>query len=321
MLVGMPVGTPIGTPIALWDPRHSDACLARPMNISTVSAPRLLTVEPGANRLLGALPAADLQRWRPHLELVGLPAGTALSRVGEVPCHVYFPTTASVSLMHTTRDGDSLEILAVGQEGMVGLHAIMGGGAATEGAVVRLGGHGFRVSQAWLRSEFHDSDAVMGLVLRYAQTVLTHTAQSAVCNTHHSLEQRLCRCLLSSFDHGHGAPMNLTHECLSCMLGVRREGVTGAALKLQRAGVIHYARGRVAVVDRPSLEARSCECYRLVKSVYERLLPGSSPFTRLSRPMDMPAAPAAAAWSPGAHLAGPSRAQAPAPSQRSAQAR
>lgn len=278
------------------------------MNISPVACPRSSTVEPTESRLLGALPAADLQRWRPHLELVSLVAGTTLSRGGAFPDYVYFPTTASVSLMHTTRDGDSLEVLAIGNEGMVGLQAIMGGGAAAEGAVVRLGGHGYRVSKAWMHSEFHDSAAVMGLVLRYAQTVMTHTAQSAVCNSHHSLEQRLCRCLLSTFDHGQGAPMNLTHEALSYMLGVRREGVTGVALKLQRAGVIHYARGRVAVVDRHSLEARSCECYRVVKTVYDRLLPGSSPFTNLaSRQGEVPLA-ANAAWAPVAHLAGQRRA-------------
>lgn len=280
------------------------------MNTYPAAGSRSSAADVRENRLLGALPAADLQRWQPHLEPVDLVAGAPLSRAGECPAFVVFPTTASVSLMHTTRDGDSLEILATGNEGMVGLQSILGGGAVLEGTVVRVAGQGYRVSKAWMQSEFHGCAAVMDLVLRYAQTVMTHTAQAAVCNTHHSLEQRLCRCLLSTFDHGHGAPMKLTHEGLSGMLGVRREGVTSAATKLQRADVIHYARGRVAVVDRHALEALSCECYRLVKTFYDRMLPNSTPSTSLAtRPHDA-GRPAHAPWAASARLPGHHRAYA-----------
>ena len=275
------------------------------MNTYPDSGMRSSTTEPIENRLLAALPEADLQRWRPHVQPVSLPAGTSLTHAGDSSACVVFPTTASVSLMHTTRDGESLEILAIGNEGMVGLQAILGGGSALAGALVRVGGEGYRVSKAWIQRELHGCSAVMGLMLRYAQTMMAHTTQAAVCNSHHSLEQRLCRCLLSTFDHGQGAPLHLTHESLSGMLGVRREGVTCAALKLQRAGVIHYARGRMAVVDRTALEARSCECYRIVKTAYDRMLPGAHPFTTLaSRPPEvLRVAPAAhAAWATVKHV-------------------
>ena len=272
------------------------------MNTSLAAGPRSLPIDPTDSRLLGALPAADLQRWLPHLEPVSLPAGTLLPRGRHSLGHVYFPTTASISVMHTTCEGDSLEIVAIGNEGMVGLQVIMGGGSALDAAEVRLGGHGYRVRKDWLHSEFHQCAAVLGLLLRYTQTLMTHTARSAVCNTHHSLEQRLCRCLLGTLDRSRDASINLTHESLSNMLGVRREGVTGVAGKLQRAGVIDCHRGRVIVVDRPALEARSCECYRIVKAEYDRLLSAPAPFVHRApwQTVVPPAAPTP--WAQSAHL-------------------
>ena len=271
-----PAGVTPGAPIAVFPVRRFDARVALPMKMLPASYLHGLTVEPRNNRLLGALPVGDLQRWRPHLELVNMPAGTSLCRGGEHPNHVYFPTTASVSMLHTTSAGDSVEVVAIGSEGVVGIPVIMGGGFTLGDAVVRTGGHGFRLHSRWMQSEFHDCPAVMKLLLRYTQALMNHTAQAALCNKHHSLEQRLCRCLLGSLDGVRGASLNLTHEGLSGMLGVRREGVTCSALKLQRAGMIDYTRGRVAVIDRRALEALSCECYAVVKHEYDRFLPGSS---------------------------------------------
>lgn len=282
------------------------------MNTSLAAGPRSLPVDPTDSRLLGALPAADLQRWLPHLEPVSLPAGTLLPRGRQSPGHVYFPTTASISIMHTTCEGDSLEIVAIGNEGLVGLRAIMGGGSALDSAEVRVGGEGYRVRKDWVHSEFHHSAAVMELLLRYTQTLMTHTAQSAVCNTHHSLEQRLCRCLLGTVDRSRDASMNLTHESLSYMLGVRREGVTSVAGKLQRAGEIDYHRGRMTVVDCPALEARSCDCYRVVKAEYDHLLPASASFGPRThwKSVVPPAAPAP--WAHARHLAHPAHPAHPA---------
>jgi CRP-like cAMP-binding protein len=243
-----------------------------------------LKTDPRHNRVLRALPSGELGRWQPHLELVSLNAGTTLHRWGEHPRHVYFPVTASVSMLRTTREGGSVEIIGVGNEGLVGIPVIMGGGSSPGDAVVRVQGLSYRMASAWLHSEFLDSPAVMGVLLRYTHAMMTHTAQSALCNQLHSLEKRLCRCFLGSLDHVNGAPLNLTHDSLASMLGVRREGVTGAALKLQRAGLIDYARGRVEVLDRKGLEACSCECYRVVRNEYERLLGSPSLVGTLSLP-------------------------------------
>ncbi len=262
-----------------------------------------LKVEARQNLLLAALPATDLARWTPHLEPVNLAAGASLQRRGEYP-HVYFPATASVSLLRITREGGSVEIMGVGNEGMVGLPVIMGGGSASGDAVVQMQGHAFRLDSVWLRNEFHTNPAVMQLLLRYTQAQMVHGAQSALCNRLHSLEKRLCRCFLSKLDHANGAPLSLTHDSLSCMLGVRREGVTGAAQKLQRAGLIDYARGRVEVIDRQGLESWSCECYQLVRDEYQRLLcPVPAAFTRpLPRPIRPHEEPAPSAQVPAAIL-------------------
>jgi CRP-like cAMP-binding protein len=254
-----------------------------------------LTVDPRENRLLAALPATDWQRWRPHLKLVGMDAGASLGHAGCAPLQVYFPTTAIVSIQHATRGGASAEIATVGSEGMVGVPVIMGGGSSPHSAVVRAAGHGFGISSARLEAEFHGSDAVKRLLLLYVQAMMTHTAQSALCNRHHSLEQRLCRCLLTSLDRSKSASMKLTHEGLAGLLGARREGVTEAALRLQRAGIIEYNRGVIAVLDRAALEALSCECYDVVKNECSRLLPQAGPMpaavpSALSRPHALPAA-------------------------------
>ncbi len=241
------------------------------MHVSSAAVSHLPAARPQDNRLLAALPAADLQRWRPHLELVDMAAGVALCRGAECGAHVYFPTTASVSMLHGTRSGDSLEVVAVGNEGMVGIPVLMSGGATLGEAVVRTGGQGYRMRSAWIRNEFHSCGAVMSLMLRYAHVLMAHMAQAAICNKHHVLEQRLCRCLLGCLDGTRGAPLSLTHEAIARMLGVRREGVTCAALKLQRAGLIDYTRGLVVVIDRNGLESLSCECYEVIRTEYARL--------------------------------------------------
>lgn len=229
--------------------------------------------DPRENQLLAVLPAADLERWRPYLEMVAMPSGSPLCHAGESPTHVYFPTTASVSIQQITHAGASVEIAAIGHEGMVGVPVIMGGGSTPSHAVVRATGYGFRMGSQCVRSEFRRSEAVMRLLLLYGQALMTQTSQTALCNLHHTLDQRLCRCLLMSMDRLHGPSLSMTHEGMAGLLGVRREGVTSAALKLQRAGVIEYARGRVKVLDRGALEAQSCECYEVVTDEYRRLLP------------------------------------------------
>lgn len=256
------------------------------MDASSGSVSRFPATRPQDNRLLAALPAADLQRWRPQLELVGMAAGLTLCHGGEYGTHVYFPTSASVSMLHVTRGGHSLEVVAVGNEGMVGMPVLMSGGATMGEAVVRTGGQGFRLRSAWIQNEFHTCGPVMGLMLRYAHALMAHTAQSAICNKHHSLEQRLCRCFLSCLDRTDGAPLSLTHEAMACMLGVRREGVTCAALKLQRAGLIDYARGLVVVVDRSALENLSCECYEVIRTEYAQLSYASPGLQRVSGGMN-----------------------------------
>lgn len=231
------------------------------------------TADPRNNELLAALPSDELQRWLPHLELVAMPAGMSLYHAGEHPKHVYFPTTACVSIQHLTMAGACGEIAAIGRDGMVGVQIIMGGGSTSGNAVVRAGGHGLRMSSTHMQAEFSRSEAVMRLLLLYVQALMTQTAQTALCSLQHCLEQRLCRCLLTSLDRTRGPKLTITHECLASLLGVRREGVTTAAFKLQRAGVIEYARGQMVVLDRAGLEDRSCECYGVVKDEYQRLLP------------------------------------------------
>ncbi len=227
----------------------------------------------GHNRLLAALPAVDRARWEAHLEPVELPLGKALHAPGSTMSHVYFPTTAIVSLLYVMIDGSSAEIAVVGCEGMVGIALFMGGESTPSHAIVQSAGQGLRVPAAFLKTEFSREGVVMSLLLRYTQALLTQMAQTAVCNRHHSLDQQLCRWLLLSLDRLQGQELVMTQDLIANMLGVRREGVTEAAMKLQRAGLIRYARGHISVLDRPGLEQRTCECYAVVKHEYDRLLP------------------------------------------------
>ena len=225
------------------------------------------------NELLACLPDAEWQRWEPLLELVDLPLGKVLYESGAPLSHVYFPTNAIVSLLYVLEIGASAEIAVVGREGVVGVAIFMGGGSTPNRAVVQSAGMGYRLRADVIKSEFERSSPVLHLMLRYTQALITQMSQTAVCNRHHSLDQQLCRWLLLSLDRLPGNELVMTQELIANMLGVRREGVTEAALKLQAAGLIRYARGHIAVLDRPGLEHRTCECYRVVKKEYDRLLP------------------------------------------------
>jgi CRP-like cAMP-binding protein len=225
------------------------------------------------NHLLAALPQAEWLRWQPQLEAVDLPLGMVLHESGRPMSHVYFPTTAIVSLLYVMEDGASAEIAVVGSEGIVGISLFMGGESTPSRAVVQSAGKGWRLSSRTIKEEFNHSGPVMHLLLRYTQALITQMAQTAVCNRHHSLDQQLCRWLLLSLDRLSTNELAMTQELIANMLGVRREGVTEAALKLQAAGLIRYARGHITVTDRPGLEARTCECYAVVKKEYDRLLP------------------------------------------------
>jgi CRP-like cAMP-binding protein len=228
---------------------------------------------PLQNQLLASLPEAEWERWKPQLELVDLPLGKVLYESGGVMTHVYFPTSAIVSLLYVLENGASAEIAVVGHEGVVGIALFMGGGSTPSRAVVQSAGMGYRLRAEAIRGEFERAGPVMHLMLRYTQALITQMSQTAVCNRHHSLDQQLCRWLLLSLDRLPGNELVMTQELIANMLGVRREGVTEAALKLQAAGLIRYARGHISVLDRPGLENRTCECYRVVKMEYDRLLP------------------------------------------------
>src|SRR6202046_327825 len=229
--------------------------------------------QPSQNHLLGALPAAEVQRWMPLLESVDLPLGHVLYESGAALEHVYFPTTAIISLLYVMENGASAEIAVVGNEGILGVSLFMGGESTPSRAVVQSAGHGFRLKANILKEEFNRAGPVLHLLLRYTQALITQMAQPAVCNRHHTLDQQLCRWLLLSLDRLRGNQLVMTQELIANMLGVRREGVTEGALKLQRAGLISYVRGHITVRDRDGLEKRTCECYGVVKKEYDRLLP------------------------------------------------
>jgi CRP-like cAMP-binding protein len=231
------------------------------------------TARPSQNHLLSALPPAEAQRWMPLLESVDLPLGHVLYESGGALAHVYFPTTAIVSLLYVMSNGASAEIAVVGNEGIIGVSLFMGGESTPSRAVVQSAGHGFRLKANIMKEEFDRAGPVLHLLLRYTQALITQMAQTAVCNRHHTLDQQLCRWLLLSLDRLQGNQLVMTQELIANMLGVRREGVTEEALKLQRAGLIRYARGHITVLDRAGLEKRSCECYSVVKREYDRLLP------------------------------------------------
>ncbi len=228
--------------------------------------------DPRQNHLLASLPVDILGRWLPLLEPVDMPLGLVLYEAGEKLGHVYFPTTAIVSLLYVLEDGGSAEIAVVGFEGVVGVSLFMGGESTPNRGVVQSAGRGFRLNAAALKREFSLAP-VSHLLLRYTQALITQMSQTAVCNRHHSLDQQLCRWLLLSLDRLDGTQLNMTQELIANMLGVRREGVTEGAMKLQKSGLIRYARGKIVVLDRAGIEARSCECYAVVKKEYDRLLP------------------------------------------------
>jgi len=241
---------------------------------------------PQQNHLLSALPPADLERLLPHLELVPMPLGEALYESGGRLQHVYFPTTSIVSLLYVMEDGASAEIAVVGNEGILGISLFMGGETTPSRAVVQSAGYGYRMKAQVLKQEFNRAGPVMHLLLRYTQALITQMAQTAVCNRHHSVEQQLCRWLLLSLDRLASDELSMTQELIANMLGVRREGVTEAAGKLQRAGLIRYSRGRITVLDRPGLEKEVCECYAVVKKEFDRLLseiPGGGRFQVVER--------------------------------------
>ncbi|MES2787927.1 MAG: Crp/Fnr family transcriptional regulator [Pseudomonadota bacterium] len=224
------------------------------------------------NHLLAAIPAEEFQRLRAGLELVPMTLGQVLSESGGAMSHVYFPTDCIVSLLYVLLDGSSAEIGVVGNEGIVGISLFMGGNTTPSRAVVRNAGHAYRLSAALLVEEFNRGGPVMRLLLRYTQSLITQMTQTAVCNRHHSVEQQLCRALLLSLDRMSGASLTMTQELIASMLGVRREGVTEAAGHLQRAGLIQYRRGHIDVLDRAGLEQAVCECYKVVKIEYDRLM-------------------------------------------------
>ncbi|RPH53756.1 MAG: Crp/Fnr family transcriptional regulator [Lysobacterales bacterium] len=229
--------------------------------------------DPRQNKLLAVLPATDFERLQPHLTLVPLPLGEALYESGIVLRHVYFPTDSIVSLLYVMSDGASAEIAVVGNDGVIGVSLFMGGETTPSRAVVQSAGHAYRLTGQLLKEEFLRAGAMQHLLLRYTQALLTQMAQTAVCNRHHSLDQQLCRWLLLSLDRLTASELVMTQELIANMLGVRREGVTEAAGHLQHAGLIQYSRGRIKVLDRPGLEARTCECYAVVKKESDRLLP------------------------------------------------
>lgn len=225
------------------------------------------------NRLLACLPDAEFKRWCSLLELVELPQGEVLCEAGSSWKYVHFPLDAVVSLNNVLEDGAATEVALVGSEGVVGVSCFMGGISTSSNAVVVSPGTGLRMRAQKIKEEFEHSSPVQHLMLRYTQALITQIAQTAVCNRHHSIDQSLSRWLLLNLDRVEGAELTMTQELIANMLGVRREGITEAALKLQHAGLILYARGHITVLDRKGLEHRACECYGVVKKEYDRLLP------------------------------------------------
>lgn len=225
------------------------------------------------NHLLGVIPPDVQQRIFPHLELVDLPLGKVLYESGDTLRYVYFPTDAIVSLLYVMESGASAEISVIGNDGMVGVSLFMGGESTTNRAVVQSAGSAYRLSGQRLKDEFNRHGAFLNLMLRYTQSLITQMSQTAVCNRHHSIDQQLCRWLLLSLDRLPSNKLQMTQELIANMLGVRREGVTDAAGRLQRAGVIEYCRGTITILDRPQLEVLCCECYAVVRKETERLLP------------------------------------------------
>ncbi len=228
---------------------------------------------PRENQLLALLPDSEWKRWHSGLEMVDLSVGQVLSESGRTPSYVYFPTSAIVSLLYMTQDGGSAEIAVVGNDGVVGISVFMGGNTTPSQAVVQAAGQAYRLRAQMIKDEVDSGGPVLKILLRYTQAMIAQVAQTAVCNRYHSIDQQLCRRLLLGLDRLPSDSLTMTQELLANLLGVRREGVTAAALKLQMAGVIRYSRGHIDVLDRVRLENRACECYGVAKKEYFRLLP------------------------------------------------
>ncbi|MBP6251206.1 MAG: Crp/Fnr family transcriptional regulator [Rubrivivax sp.] len=222
------------------------------------------------NQLLAGLSAVEWRRWQPHLVQVELASGQVLGESGSTPAFVYFPGTAIVSLMTMTQDGASAEFAVVGNDGVVGISSFMGGNTTPSRAVVQSAGRAWRISSLVVKHEALSGGPLLAMLLHYTLTLITQVAQTAMCNRYHSIDEQLCRRLLLGLDRSAGDELLMTHEGIAQLLGVRREGVTAAALKLQLAGVISYRRGRISVLDRRRLEQRSCECYAATKRECER---------------------------------------------------
>jgi CRP-like cAMP-binding protein len=231
---------------------------------------------PQQNQILAALAPTEQARIFPHLELVSMPLGQMLYHSGDVLHHVYFPTNSIISLLYILKDGSSAEIAIVGNEGLIGIALFMGGESTPNQAVVQSAGESYRLSASRLKEAFQDSGGLRTILLRYTQALITQMAQTAVCNRHHSVDQQLCRWLLLSLDRLSTNRMVMTQELIANMLGVRREGVTEAAAKLQKLGIIRYSRGQIAVLDRSQLEQACCECYAVVKDQIDRLITHSA---------------------------------------------
>ena len=237
---------------------------------------------PRQNQLLAALPAPDYERLQVHLEFVKLPLGMVVFESGRKLRHLYFPASGIVSLLYAMESGASTEIAVIGNEGVVGIALFMGGESTPSRAVVQSAGYGYRLKAVVLKTEFKRGGPLQQLLLRYTQALIAQMTQTAVCNRHHAVDQQLCRWLLLSLDRLPSNELAMTQELIANMLGVRREGVTEAAGKLQAAGLIHYTRGHITVLDRPKLEARVCECYSVVRKEMDRLLPTTMAIKRRS---------------------------------------
>ena len=244
--------------------------------------------EPLQNHLLNALSPAARERLFPHLELVAMPLGKVLYESGDVLRHVYFPTDCIVSLLYILEDGESAEIAVVGNDGLIGVALFMGGETTPSRAIVQSAGYAYRLIGQRLKDEFHRQGDMQLLMLRYTQALFTQMAQTAVCNRHHTIDQQLCRWLLQSLDRLPSNTLTMTHELIANMQGVRREGVTEAAIRLQNLGVIDYNRGKITVQDRSKLEQLCCECYGVVKRETDRLLPDPPGLLRSARAVQVP---------------------------------
>ena len=227
--------------------------------------------QPDQNRLLAALPAIELERIKSHLELVHMPLGDVLCESGGRLPYVYFPTSTIISLHYILENGASSEIAGVGNEGLLGISLIMGGESTPSWATVQTAGYGYRLKASLLLQEFNQGGPIQRLLLRYTQALITQISQTAVCNRHHTIEQQLCRWLLLTLDRLNSQELVMTQELIASMLGVRREGITEAAGKLQQAEIIRYRRGHITVLDRTGLETHVCECYDVVRKEFDRL--------------------------------------------------